>query len=385
MNPRLTGFGGAFQGRRVLVTGHTGFKGSWLCEWLLGLGAQVTGFSQPPETDPALFNQLGLASRMDHVLGDIRGEAAVARVVSETRPDFVFHLAAQPLVRRSYREPIATWQTNVMGTLHVLEALRRLDQPCAAVLITTDKCYENREWVYGYRENDALGGRDPYSSSKAAAEIAIHAWRHSYFPAGDGPVRIASARAGNVIGGGDWSEDRIVPDCIRALRRGQPVKMRNPWATRPWQHVLEPLSGYLWLAACLLHPGWVQQTPETLCGPFNFGPGPDANRSVAELVQEIMKYCEGSFVDAGDPNAPHEAGRLQLNTDRAHALLRWSPVWRFQQVVLETAKWYIDTQDILDPVPIHDRVMDQMETYTANAVAAGVPWAAGRFDGGGGA
>lgn len=381
MNPRLSGFGGAFVGRRVLVTGHTGFKGSWLCEWLLGLGAHVTGFSQPPETDPALFNQLALASRMDHVLGDVRSEAAVVRVVTETRPDFVFHLAAQPLVRRSYREPVATWQTNVMGTLHVLEGLRRLTEPCAAVLITTDKCYENREWLYGYRENDALGGRDPYSSSKAAAEIAISAWRQSYFQVNQTAVRIASARAGNVIGGGDWSEDRIVPDCIRALRRGQSVRIRNPQATRPWQHVLEPLSGYLWLAACLLHPEWVRQTPEALSGPFNFGPGADANRSVRELVQEMMKYCEGTWDDAGDPNAPHEAGRLQLNTDRANALLGWTPVWRFHQVVLETAKWYIDTEHTTDPGQIHDRLMDQLETYTANAKEADVVWATSKGNG----
>jgi CDP-glucose 4,6-dehydratase len=363
-----------YEGRRVLVTGHTGFKGSWLSEWLLALGAQVTGFSQPPEGEPALFNQLDLASRVDHVLGDIRNAAAVRRVVLEATPDFVFHLAAQPLVRRAYREPVATWHTNVLGTIHVLEALRGLEKPCAAVFVTTDKCYENRERLYGYREVDALGGRDPYSSSKAAAELALAAWRQSYFEGH--PVRIASGRAGNVIGGGDWSEDRIVPDCIRAVARKTPVRIRNPWATRPWQHVLEPLSGYLWLAACLPRPEMVGQSAETLSGPFNFGPGTDANRSVQELVEMLMQHCGGTWVDGSEPGAPHEAVRLQLNTDRAAALLGWRSVWGFERVVLETATWYFDTLRVENSEDFRRRLLDQMETYTDNAARAGVAWAA---------
>ena len=242
-------FCGLYAGKRVLVTGHTGFKGSWLCEWLLGLGAKVTGYSLSPPTQPALFEQLGLAGRLRHIIGDIRDLPGLSRALRKARPDFVFHLAAQPLVRDSYANPVETFAVNLMGTVHVLEALRSVRHPCAAVFITTDKCYENREWAYGYREDDPLGGSDPYSASKGAAELAISSYRRSFF--GSHPVRIASARAGNVIGGGDWAVDRIVPDCMRALEKGKPIPVRNPKATRPWQHVLEPLSGYLWLGACL--------------------------------------------------------------------------------------------------------------------------------------
>jgi CDP-glucose 4,6-dehydratase len=229
VNP--SSFRGLYRGRSVFVTGHTGFKGSWLTAWLLELGAHVHGFAQPPPTTPALFDQLGLAARIQHELGDVRDFMAVQRSIAKAQPDFVFHLAAQPLVRHSYEEPLETYATNVLGTAHVLEALRGLQKPCAAVLITTNKCYENREWVHGYREDDPLGGHDPYSSSKAAAEIAIASWRRAFFR--DHPVKLASARAGNVIGGGDWAADRIVPDCIRSLQAGQPIGVRNPKATRP--------------------------------------------------------------------------------------------------------------------------------------------------------
>ena len=242
-------FDDVFRGRSVWLSGHTGFKGGWLAEWLLNLGASVYGYALAPNTQPALFEQLGIAGRLQHELNDVRDAAAVAQSIQKTQPDFVFHLAAQPLVRLSYDQPIETYATNVMGTLHVLDALRSLKKPCAAVFITSDKCYENQEWIYGYREGDPLGGYDPYSSSKAAAEIVIGAYRRSFFQ--NHPVRIASARAGNVIGGGDWAADRIVPDCIRALQNNQPIPVRNKVATRPWQHVLEPLSGYLWLAASL--------------------------------------------------------------------------------------------------------------------------------------
>ena len=224
-------FASAFRGKRVFVSGHTGFKGAWLCEWLLQLGAEVTGYSLPPLTDPALFDQLGLAGRMRHLTGDIRDAKVFSGALRESRPDFVFHLAAQSLVRESYAHPAETFETNTLGTLYALEALRGLKHPCAAVFITTDKCYQNREWIYGYREEDPLGGRDPYSASKAAAEIVIHSCRESFFA--HHPVKIASARAGNVIGGGDWAVDRIVPDCIRALQRKQRIPIRNPQATRP--------------------------------------------------------------------------------------------------------------------------------------------------------
>lgn len=352
------------------MTGHTGFKGSWLCEWLLLLGARVHGLSLAPEGSPALFDQLGLASRLEHHIGDIRDAALVRRIVGETQPDFVFHLAAQPLVRLSYDQPVETYATNVMGTVHVLEALRSLQKPCAAVLVTTDKCYENREWLYGYREEDPMGGFDPYSSSKGMAELAIAAYRRSFF-AGH-PVKIASARAGNVIGGGDWALDRIVPDCIRALQRGEPIGVRNPHATRPWQHVLEPLSGYLWLAARL---AGLAACEGPLCSGFNFGPGHDANRTVGELVTEVLKTWPGAWADQSDPCALHEAKLLQLSTDKANALLGWSATWRFTQAVCETVRWYRETAACGgEPARFQALTHSQIAGYTAAAREITLPW-----------
>jgi CDP-glucose 4,6-dehydratase len=328
-------------GRRVLLTGHTGFKGSWLALWLLELGAQVTGLALQPDTEPNLFAQLGLEQRLNHRLGDIRDAAQVASLVNEVRPQVVLHLAAQPLVRRSYAEPTATWATNVMGTIHLLEALRRLDAPCTAVLITTDKVYRNNEWLYGYRENDPLGGHDPYSSSKAAAELAIASWRASFcgsLPHQSPQLRIASARAGNVIGGGDWAADRIVPDAMRALGRGEPIGVRNPAATRPWQHVLEPLGGYLLLAERL-------SADPSLADVFNFGPQLEANRSVRELVEQAMRHWPGSWADQSDPQAPHEASLLNLVIDKAHHQLGWAPRWDFATTLERTVGWYRQVQE----------------------------------------
>ncbi|MBI5387429.1 MAG: CDP-glucose 4,6-dehydratase [Verrucomicrobia bacterium] len=363
-------FGGCYRGKSVWLSGHTGFKGSWLASWLLELGARVHGFAQPPPTNPSVFEQLGLAGRMQHEIGDVREAAAVRRSIVAVQPDFVFHLAAQPLVRASYLQPVDTYETNVMGTMHVLDALRSLEKPCAAVMVTTDKCYENREWVYGYREDDALGGHDPYSSSKAAAEIAIASMRRSFFK--DHPVRIASARAGNVIGGGDWAQDRIVPDCIRALQAGQPIRVRNPYATRPWQHVLEPLSGYLWLAAKLSQPSTLN--PQ-LSSAFNFGPRHDANRSVGELVAEVLKHWPGRWEDQSDPKAVHEAGLLQLSIDKAHALLRWLPVWNFSQGVKHTVEWYCGVKQEQDSAAIWQVTSAQIARYVGDACASGAPWA----------
>jgi CDP-glucose 4,6-dehydratase len=323
-----------WRGRRVLITGHTGFKGAWLSLWLVNAGARVTGLALPPDTSPSLFDQLGLAGELDHRIGDIRDPGAVAAVVAEVSPDAVFHLAAQSLVLRGYREPVATWATNVMGTVHVLEALRALDKPCAAVLVTTDKVYQNQEWEFGYRETDPLGGHDPYSASKAATELAVACWRRSYLN-GASPARIASARAGNVIGGGDWSENRIVPDMIRALSAGLPIKLRNPRAVRPWQHVLEPLGGYLLLARRLL-----ESDEPRYQDAFNFGPAADAERSVRELVEESLRHWPGSYEDASDPDTPHEAGRLALSIDRARSRLGWTPRWDFGRSVRETMAWY---------------------------------------------
>ena len=365
----------AFAGQRVLVTGHTGFKGAWLSEWLLELGAQVAGFSLSPPTEPALFDQLGLANRLESQIGDIRDADALAEAVERIAPHFVFHLAAQPLVRLSYREPVATYATNVLGTVHLLEAVRASARPCIVVAVTTDKCYENKEWLHGYREEDPLGGFDPYSSSKAAAELVVAAYRQSFFKgptSGVRPVCVASARAGNVIGGGDWAQDRIVPDCIRALDAGERIAVRNKVATRPWQHVLEPLSGYLALAMAMAEANGKGAARETndLCSAFNFGPRLESNRSVADLVEEILKHRPGEWVDKSDPEAPHEAGRLNLVTDKAFHLLDWQPVWDFQQTVAETIQWYSQARS--GSIPEFTR--SQLRSYLAAAAAAGLPW-----------
>ena len=361
-------FGSAFRDRTVWISGHTGFKGSWLCEWLLALGARVHGFALPPPTTPALFDQLGLADRINHTVEDIRNAAAVHQAIERAQPDFVFHLAAQPLVRESYSQPLETYAINVMGAVHVLDALRSLRKPCRAVFVATDKCYENSEWVYGYRENDPLGGHDPYSSSKAAAEIVVSAFRRSYFS--KHPIQIASARAGNVIGGGDWAADRIVPDAARALLQNLPIAVRNPHATRPWQHVLDPLSGYLWLAACLSNPQTrPQSVPSDLASAFNFGPAYDGNATVAALMTEFLKHWPGRWEDHSQPHAVHEAGRLQLATDKARALLGWAPVWNFPTAVEQTAAWYRNTGNK------RAFTQQQIAAYTEHARATGLPWA----------
>jgi CDP-glucose 4,6-dehydratase len=417
-------FGGAYAGKRVFVTGHTGFKGGWLCEWLLGLGAEVTGFSLKPPTEPALFDQLGLAARLRHQLGDVRDRAALSRALTEAKADYVFHLAAQPIVRDSYARPVETFEVNLMGTVNVLEALRSVPHPCSAVFITTDKCYENREWLYGYREEDPLGGYDPYSASKATAELAINSYRRSFFQSH--PVRIASARAGNVIGGGDWALDRIVPDCMRALEQKQPIGVRNPKATRPWQHVLEPLSGYLWLGAVLGGGGSSEirdprseirrksevrspksevrgekaeegvlrseirdprsegnpkseirnlKSEDQFASAFNFGPGHESNRTVAELVAEVLKHWPGRWEDMGDPKAVHEANLLQLATDKAHALLGWAPVWDFPMAIEQTVKWYRSVVQGRGESQAAKLTRDQIAAYTARAVDLRQPWA----------
>jgi CDP-glucose 4,6-dehydratase len=340
--------GRVFSGKRVIVTGHTGFKGAWLSEWLLALGAEVFGFSLPPPPQPALFDQLGLAARLHHHSGDIRDAAAVGDFVRAVQPDFVFHLAAQALVRRSYADPLETFTTNVTGTAHVLAALRSLTQPCAVVIVTSDKCYANHEAGRLYREDDALGGRDPYSASKAAAELVTAAWRDSFFPVDKivaglvPPVGISTARAGNVIGGGDWALDRIVPDSVRAMQGKKPIPVRNPAAIRPWQHVLEPLGGYLLLAE-EIYAALVSRSSGRLgevCGAFNFGPAPIDHRTVRDLVVEMLQHAPGSWVDASDPAAPHEAKLLHLATDKARAVLGWVPRWGFAPAVAHTLAWY---------------------------------------------
>lgn len=356
-----------YRHRRVLVTGHTGFKGAWLAEWLLGLGAEVHGYALDPLPHATLFGQLNLHQRIaaDH-RADVLDRDRLAAVVRETAPEFVFHLAAQPLVRLSYQQPVETFAVNVMGTVNVLDALKRSGQPCTAVMVTTDKCYENREWIHPYREEDAMGGHDPYSASKGAAEIVIASWRRSFSSNPDAPIRIASARAGNVIGGGDWAPDRIVPDAIRAVLAGRPVLVRNPHATRPWQHVLEPLSGYLKLAAEIhakanLIPTAGTAPLEALCSGFNFGPAVSANQPVGILVESLLSHTGGTWQTAADSMAPHEASKLHLATEKAYHLLGWEPRWHFQETVQFTAEWYLKTSAGSNPI---DLTFDQIAVFS---------------------
>ena len=365
-------FGGVFGGKMVWLSGATGFKGAWLAEWLLQLGARVHGYSLAPAASAALFNQLQLARRIEHEVADIRDAAAVRRSLLAVQPDWVFHLAAQSLVRPSYEQPVLTYETNVMGTVHVLDALRLLKKPCGAVMVTSDKCYENREWLHGYREEDPLGGRDPYSSSKAAAEIAIASWQRSFFA--NHPVRVTSARAGNVIGGGDWAAERIFPDGIRALAAHEPIPVRNPQAVRPWQHVLEPLSGYLCLAAHSVRTNGLDPDGTPFSTAFNFGPGHEANRTVRDLVEELLRHWPGRWEDRSDPAAVHEARLLQLSTDKARAILGWAPLWNFSESVERTATWYRGAVAQPDPASVSELTRAQIAAFVDRAVGAGVSW-----------
>jgi len=322
-----------WRGKRVLLTGHTGFKGSWLALWLQRLGADVTGLALPPNTMPNLFELAHIEDGISNHFCDIRHPKALAKIIHNARPEIVFHLAAQPLVRASYRDPLATYATNVMGTAHLLDALRGLDGAKVAVMVTTDKVYRNNEWHYPYRETDALGGHDPYSASKAASEIIIASYRDAYLA--EQGVVVASARAGNVIGGGDWSEDRLIPDAVRAWQKGKmPLEIRRPQAIRPWQHVLEPLAGYLTLAQKL----W--QHPE-LAGAFNFGPHTHEAATVREVIEQARtNYGRGEVIYSNSSTSPHEAGWLALETAKTRETLGIAPQWPLAETVKRTMGWY---------------------------------------------
>jgi CDP-glucose 4,6-dehydratase len=363
-------FRNCYHGRTVLVTGHTGFKGSWLSVWLEWLGARVIGYSLQPLTDPNHFQACdvrGLLAR--HIHGDVRDVPALTAVLREMRPDLILHLAAQSVVREGYRSPLDTFDVNVMGTAGVLEAVRRAGHPAAVVCVTTDKVYENLEQPWGYREDDRLGGFDPYSASKGAAEIVIASYRRSYFcpdHVAEHGARIASARAGNVIGGGDFKRDALVVDVVKSLAAGAPVEVRNPRAVRPWQHVLECLSGYLTLGARLLssdEPIWQSS--------YNFGPLPGGDLPVAELVERFLAvWGEGSWVDASDPNAPHEATLLRLAIDKALWRLEWAPVWTIEDALTATAAWYRRYYDLSEAAkPQSDRSADLLELTRAQISA----------------
>ncbi len=351
-----------YRGRRVLLTGHTGFKGGWLALWLSHLGADVTGYALPPSTSPSLFVDASIADHLRHVEGDICDYAQLERVWHDVKPEVVFHLAAQALVRRSYEEPLSTVATNVLGTAHVLELARRERSARAVVLITSDKCYENHEWERGYHERDELGGRDIYSASKAAADIIINGYRRSFTtPSKCDSVALASARAGNVIGGGDWSADRIVPDSMRALSAGSPIHVRNPLAVRPWQHVLEPLSGYLLLGAHLLSRD--ADVRATASQSWNFGPEIENTRTVAELIELVVScWGQGSVAHAAEHGAPHEAGLLRLDISKAKRELGWTPRWNFETAVEKTVTWYRAAHESKDMTEV---CLRQIEDYVA--------------------
>ena len=327
-----------FANKRVLITGHTGFKGAWLAYWLKEIGADVLGYALHPQEHQKLFGLLDLEKSITHHVGDVRDFSSLQRLFDSFQPEFCFHLAAQPLVRASYQDPRLTFETNIGGTINVLEIARQTPSLRALVCITSDKCYFNKEWVWGYRENDELGGLDPYSASKAAAEMVYQGYSHSFFSSSI--CGTATVRAGTVIGGGDWSPDRIVPDCIKALSQHKPIVLRNPKATRPWQHVLEPLSGYLLLAANLY------REPQSYSGSWNFGPRTDSVATVEDLAHKMIAcWGSGEIQISGTPQDWHEAGLLQVNCDKAHQKLGWYPRWNFEQTVRHTMEWYKQADD----------------------------------------
>lgn len=327
-------------GRRVFLTGHTGFKGGWLALWLTELGAEVHGYALAPPTTPCFFDVAGVRERLaSHTLADLRDAAALKTAMAAARPDIVLHLAAQPLVRQSYVEPVETFAANVMGTIHLLEAVRATPGVNAVVSVTTDKCYENREWVWPYRENEALGGHDPYSASKACAELVTAAWRRSFLAAAG--VQLASARAGNVIGGGDWAADRLIPDFLRAADAGKTLVIRAPHAIRPWQHVLEPLAGYLLLAERLCSaPDFAEA--------WNFGPGDDDARPVSWIVDTLCARVPGAAWRLDAAPQPHEANTLKLDSAKARSRLSWRPRWRLDAALAHTLAWHLAWQDGAD-------------------------------------
>ena len=331
-----------WNGKKVLITGHTGFKGSWLTLWLLQMKSIVSGIGLKPEFSTNLFDELNIENDINHIICDIRNKEEVKKHIQKINPDIVFHLAAQPLVVESYKDPVGTWETNVMGTINILESIKLLNKNCTGVFITTDKVYKNNEWIYGYRENDELGGYDPYSSSKAACEIAISSWRSSFdnqTTNSKSNFSLASARAGNVIGGGDWSQNRIIPDVIKCLRNNEKIQIRNPKSTRPWQHVLEPLSGYLLLAEKL------NEEKNKFSTSFNFGPFIESNRTVQDLVDECIKHWDGKYYFEKNVESPHEAGVLMLSIEKAIKYLNWKPKWDFAKSIEVTINWYKDVYE----------------------------------------
>ena len=363
-------FGNIYKDKKVIITGNTGFKGSWLTTWLLELGANVVGISDCVPTNPSMFEELNLRDKIKYYEMDIRNFEQLKEVFVLEKPDFVFHLAAQAIVSTSYSNPLETIQVNAMGTAHVLESLRALTNKCVAIMITSDKCYENVEWCWGYKETDALGGKDIYSASKAAAEVIIHAYQKSFFADECGNVKIAVARAGNVIGGGDWAKDRIVVDCVKSWSKGEVVEIRSPDATRPWQHVLEPLSGYLALGQDI-------SSNNSLHGEaFNFGPRSEQNRTVLELLEDLSKFWH--FDNANEAysvieNRPfNEAGLLKLNCDKALFSMKWQATMNYKSTVSFVSKWYYSFYK--EKQNMFDLTNDQIKDYSAKALEQELKW-----------
>jgi len=352
----------------VLVTGHTGFKGGWLSLWLHELGARVFGYSLAPTTTPNLFEQARLGETLDDARGDVRDRRGVASRVAAVQPDFVFHLAAQSLVRPSYDDPVGTMETNVMGTVNVLDAVRCARRPCVVVVVTTDKCYENTGQLHGYRETDPLGGADPYSASKACAEIVTSAFTRSFFAAGRAHIRVATGRAGNVIGGGDYAPDRLLPDLVRAIDAGTPLHLRLPDAVRPWQHVLEALSGYLWLGAQL-----ASERGHELVGGWNFAPAPDERQTVLDIAKHAIRVFGRGEIEIGAPDPTRsEKAILTLAADKARGELGWSATWDVAHAVEETMQWY---RSVSTGMPARDVSLAQIRSYVSDARAHGLVWA----------
>jgi len=354
-----------FKGKKILITGHTGFKGSWLSQWLMNLGAEVVGFAQAPYSDPNHYEVLGLNKSMKSIMGDIRDRDLVRKIIHENKPDVIFHMAAEALVRKCYDTPALAFETNAMGTLNVLEALRDQDFVQASVFITSDKCYENVEWEQGYKETDRLGGKDPYSASKAAAEVIFHAYYESYFR--NSSTAMATTRAGNVIGGGDWASDRIVPDAVRAWSKSQALTLRSPEATRPWQHVLEPLSGYLTVAEGLL-----KNTHGVSGEAFNFGPPEESTFTVKDLIDEMAHGWRSAEVqvDASQSGAKKEATLLKLSCEKAWNLLKWKPTLTHSETVSLTSQWY---RDFYESEKV--TTLEQIQTYEKLGKERGLIWA----------
>jgi len=349
MNPSF------WRGKRVLLTGHTGFKGSWMALWLQAMGADLCGYALAPPTDPSLFDLAQVGAGMNSQLGDIRDLAALQAVFAAQRPDIVFHMAAQPLVRRSYQDPVETYSTNVMGTVHLLEAVRQTPGVKAVVNITTDKCYENREWAWGYRENEPMGGHDPYSNSKGCSELVSAAYRSSFFQSDPQGVALATARAGNVIGGGDWAQDRLIPDILGAFAQGRCVDIRNPHAVRPWQHVLEPLRGYLTLAERLYQQG------SAFAEGWNFGPVDEDAKPVGWIVQQMAELWGPQARWQVDTAAhPHEANHLKLDISKARSRLQWQPALRLTDALQLTTEW---SRQHLAGADVRALTMQQINAY----------------------